>query len=118
MNNGPSMEIDSPSLMAATLRQQAGDFFALTKPRVVSLIVFCAFIGMLLAPGSLAMPGVLAAATLGIALVAGAAAALNCLIEQNIDRLMARTRARQPPWSGRWRCAAWAWRFCSTGSTR
>jgi len=93
----PSIQVNSPTPLVVNFRQQAGDFLALTKPRVVSLIVFCAFIGMLLAPGSLAMPGVLAAATLGIALVAGAAAALNCLIEQNIDRLMARTRARPLP---------------------
>jgi protoheme IX farnesyltransferase len=97
MHSDPIMEVNSPPPIIATLRRQAGDFLALTKPRVVALIVFCAFIGMLLAPGSLAMPGVLAAATVGIALVAGAAAALNCLIEQNIDRKMARTRARPLP---------------------
>jgi len=97
MKTEPIIEMHTPSPMVTTSWQQAGNFLALTKPRVVSLIVFCAFIGMLLAPGSLAMPGVLAAATLGIALVAGAAAALNCLIEQNIDRKMARTHARPLP---------------------
>ena len=117
MKNQPIMEMNSPSPMATTFRQQAGDFFALTKPRVVSLIVFCAFIGMLLAPGSLDMPGVLAAATLGIALVAGAAAALNCLIEQNIDRLMARTRARPLPRGaiGAGATLAWSLALCSMG---
>ncbi len=69
-------------------------FHALTKPRVVQLIVFCALIGMLLAqPGlpdwSLALPGVL-----GIWLVASAAAAFNCLVEQHIDRRMQRTAWR------------------------
>ena len=76
-------------------------FLALTKPRVVMLIVFCAVIGMFLA-----VPfGVLGArfaatalaATVGIALVAGAAAAINCLVEQKIDALMARTRGRPLP---------------------
>ena len=69
-------------------------FWSLTKPRVVSLIVFTAVIGMLLAAPTLPPAGVLVAATIGIALVAGAAAAFNCLVEQKIDAVMARTRAR------------------------
>jgi heme o synthase len=72
-------------------------FYQLTKPRVVSLIVFTAIIGMLLAvPGVVALQPFIAG-TLGIALVAGAAAAMNCLVEQKIDALMARTRARPLP---------------------
>ena len=69
-------------------------YYALTKPRVVQLIVFCALIGMLLAvPGwpDLRLAG---AATLGIWLVASAAAAFNCLVEQHIDAKMARTAWR------------------------
>ncbi|WP_230971647.1 heme o synthase [Nitrogeniibacter aestuarii] len=70
-------------------------FSVLTKPRVNSLIVFCAIIGMFLAvPEGVPSAGVVLAATLGIACVAGAAAAMNCLIEQQIDARMARTRAR------------------------
>jgi heme o synthase len=76
-------------------------FLALTKPRVVSLIVFCAVIGMFLAVpfGVLDMrfAMVALAATVGIALVAGAAAAINCLVEQKIDAMMARTRGRPLP---------------------
>jgi heme o synthase len=74
-------------------------FYALTKPRVVSLIVFCAVIGMFLAvaPGRWIALQVLLAATAGIALVAGAAAAVNCLIEQKVDAVMARTRSRPLP---------------------
>jgi protoheme IX farnesyltransferase len=69
-------------------------FLSLTKPRVVSLIVFTAVIGMFLAtPGMVPAP-LLIAATLGIALVAGAAAAVNCLVEHGIDALMQRTRWR------------------------
>ncbi|MCW5605605.1 MAG: heme o synthase, partial [Burkholderiales bacterium] len=72
-------------------------FYALTKPRVVSLIVFTAVIGMFLATPGMVPPAILLAATLGIALVAGAAAAVNCLVEQKIDALMARTQFRPLP---------------------
>lgn len=72
-------------------------YWALTKPRVVALIVFCAVIGMLLSSPELPNGPLLLAATLGIWLVAGAAAAFNCLVEQRIDAVMARTRARPLP---------------------
>jgi heme o synthase len=73
------------------------EFFALTKPRVVSLIVFTAVIGMLLAAPGVAALQSLAFGAIGIALVAGAAAATNHLLEQKLDALMARTRARPLP---------------------
>jgi protoheme IX farnesyltransferase len=72
-------------------------FLALTKPRVVSLIVFCAVIGMFLATPGLPPAAPVFFATIGIALVAGSAAAINCLVEQKIDALMARTRRRPLP---------------------
>jgi protoheme IX farnesyltransferase len=72
-------------------------FLSLTKPRVVSLIVFTAVIGMFLASPALPPLNALVFGTLGIALVAGAAAAINCLVEQKIDAVMARTRARPLP---------------------
>src|SRR5688572_8274335 len=72
-------------------------FYQLTKPRVVSLIVFTAVIGMFLAAPGMVPPQALLAGTFGIALVAGAAAAVNCLVEQKIDAIMARTRARPLP---------------------
>ena len=72
-------------------------FLALTKPRVVQLIVFCAVIGMFLAVPGLPPPFTVFFATLGIALVAGAAAAVNCLVEQKIDGKMMRTRGRPLP---------------------
>jgi protoheme IX farnesyltransferase len=72
-------------------------FLALTKPRVVSLIVFTAVIGMFLAVPGMVPLEPLVFGTIGIALVAGAAAAVNCLVEQKIDALMARTRARPLP---------------------
>jgi heme o synthase len=81
----------------ALAESRARQFFALTKPRVVSLIVFTAVIGMFLAVPGVPPAGPVLFGTLGIALVAGAAAAVNCLVEQNIDRLMRRTRWRPLP---------------------
>ncbi|GAB3770958.1 heme o synthase [Ramlibacter monticola] len=78
---------------AAVARQ----FYALMKPRVIQLIVFCAVIGMVLAvPGlpSLEEVRVGAIASFGIWLVAGAAAAFNCLVEKGIDAKMRRTAWR------------------------
>ena len=80
-------------LTADVLRQ----YHALTKPRVIQLIVFCALIGMVLA-----IPGVpsldawirITWACLGIWLVAGAAAAFNCLVEKTLDAKMRRTAWR------------------------
>ena len=72
-------------------------FYALTKPRVIQLIVFCALIGMVLAvPGAPTWPqvGLAAIACLGIWLVAAAAAAFNCIVEQGIDAKMKRTAWR------------------------
>jgi len=83
----------STSVSGSVFRQ----FYALTKPRVVQLIVFCALIGMVLA-----VPGVPTwaevrlglIACLGIWLVAGAAAAFNCIVEKGIDAKMKRTAWR------------------------
>lgn len=83
----------STPAQASTFRQ----FYVLTKPRVVQLIVFCAVIGMLLAvPGVPSKSEALTAlaACIGIWLVAGAAAAFNCLVEQGIDARMKRTSWR------------------------
>ena len=84
-------------MLEATLPEPPGlltQFWHLTKPRVVSLIVFTAVIGMLLASPGLPPLALLVYATVGIALVAGAAAAINCLVERTIDAVMARTRGR------------------------
>ena len=74
-----------------------GKLIRLGKPRVVALIVFTAVIGMFLATPVLPPLGPLLFGTIGIALVASSAAALNCLIEQKVDAVMARTRARPLP---------------------
>ncbi|HSF46742.1 MAG TPA: heme o synthase [Burkholderiales bacterium] len=80
-------------LAGGRLRQ----FYQLTKPKVVSLIVFTAAIGMLLSIETAVPLQALVFGTMGIALVAGAAAAINCLVERKIDAIMARTRARPLP---------------------
>jgi protoheme IX farnesyltransferase len=72
-------------------------FFPLCKPRVTSLIVFTALIGMFLATPNMVPLPLLLATTIGIAFASGAAAAFNCLIEHKIDAIMARTRARPLP---------------------
>jgi len=87
----------SQTLAGLPFGSRVHQFYQLTKPRVVSLIVFTAVIGMFLAvPGAVPLQ-VLLAATAGIALVAGAAAAMNCLVEQKIDAIMLRTSRRPLP---------------------
>jgi protoheme IX farnesyltransferase len=87
----------SSSLAGQPLASRFSQFYQLTKPRVVSLIVFTAVIGMFLAvPGMVPLQALLAG-TLGIALTAGAAAAVNCLVEQKIDAVMTRTSRRPLP---------------------
>ncbi|MFL9926545.1 heme o synthase [Herbaspirillum lusitanum] len=70
-------------------------YWALTKPRVTQLAVFCAVIGMLLSSPDVPDWRRLVCATIGIWLLAGAAFAINCLVEREIDSRMART-ARRP----------------------
>ena len=72
----------------------ARQYLELTKPRVVALIVFTAVIGMFLAVPGLPPLREAIAGTLGIWLAAASAAALNHLIDQRIDKLMARTLHR------------------------
>jgi len=83
------------ALTTSSLRLR--QFVGLTKPRVVSLIVFCAAIGMFLATPGMVPPGLLLSAIVGIWLVAASAAAINCLVEQKIDAVMTRTRSRPLP---------------------
>ena len=83
--------------VAAALPSVWRQYHALTKPRVIQLIVFCALIGMVLAvPGAptWAQVRLAAIACFGIWLVAGAAAAFNCVVEQHIDAKMKRTAWR------------------------
>ena len=73
-----------------------GDYIALLKPRVMSLVIFTAFVGMMLAPGSI-HPVLAAVALLCIAIGAGASGALNMWYDADIDRVMSRTAKRPIP---------------------
>ena len=89
--------IPQPAAATAQSSSRWAQYYALTKPRVVQLIVFCAFIGMVLAvPGAPTWQdwGRMLAASAGIWLVAAAAAAFNCLVERTIDARMKRTAWR------------------------
>ena len=93
----PSDPSPAPPLNLPFLVSRWAQFYALTKPRVIQLIVFCALIGMVLAvPGvpGLADLRLALIASVGIWLVSGAAAAFNCLVEQGIDAKMRRTSWR------------------------
>ncbi|HSV50849.1 MAG TPA: heme o synthase [Burkholderiaceae bacterium] len=111
----------STSIPAVSRASRFSQFYALTKPRVVQLIVFCALIGMVLAvPGlpSLEDLRLSAIACLGIWLVAGAAAAFNCLVEKGIDAKMKRT-AWRPTAKGElsdWQALLFSAVLCAVGS--
>jgi protoheme IX farnesyltransferase len=77
----------------------AGDFFALLKPRVMSLVVFTAFVGLVAAPVTI-NPFLAVIAILAIAIGAGASGALNMWYDADIDAVMTRTASRPVP-SGR-----------------
>ena len=82
------------SLITALSRPAWRDYLELTKPKVSSLIVFTAIVGMVLAsPGMVPLPA-LVFGTLGIAMASASAATLNHVLDRRIDRQMARTRRR------------------------
>jgi protoheme IX farnesyltransferase len=72
------------------------DYIALLKPRVMSLVVFTGFVGLVLAPGSM-HPVLAAVAVLCIAVAAGASGAINMWYDRDIDALMSRTQNRPLP---------------------
>ena len=106
---------------AAPAASRFAQFYSLTKPRVIQLIVFCALIGAVLAvPGlpSLDDLRVMAIASFGIWLVAGAAAVFNCLVEKSIDAKMRRTswRATAKGELSDWQTLTFAAVLCAIGS--
>jgi protoheme IX farnesyltransferase len=93
-----SLDITPSRIAAPSVSGTGGvdDFIALMKPRVMSLVIFTAFVGMVVAPGSL-HPVIAAAALLCIAVGAGASGALNMWYDADIDAKMQRTAARPIP---------------------
>lgn len=81
----------------ASIRRHGRDYLELTKPRVVALITFTAMVGMLLATPGMVPWEILLFGSLGIALLAGSAAALNHLADRRADAVMARTCRRPLP---------------------
>ena len=90
---------DSKGYIAATGGARVEDYFALLKPRVMSLVVFTAIIGLLLAPGGI-NPVIGVISILCIAIGAGGSGALNMWYDADIDAIMSRTANRPIP-SGR-----------------
>jgi heme o synthase len=92
------MALVETSQLADIRLSEAGprDFFSLMKPRVMSLVVFTAFVGMLLAPGAI-NPFLGFVAILAIAVGAGASGALNQWYDADIDAVMSRTKTRPIP---------------------
>ena len=89
------MQIQADTVLRPAWQHLARQYWLLTKPRVTQLAVFCAVIGMFLATeGGLPAWQVVLPATAGIWLLAGAAFAVNCLIESEIDARMRRTQVR------------------------
>jgi protoheme IX farnesyltransferase len=86
----------SPARAIEPSLAEASDYFALMKPRVMSLVVFTAFVGMMVAPGQL-HPVLGLASLLCIAVGAGAAGVLNMWYDADIDGVMGRTRQRPIP---------------------
>jgi protoheme IX farnesyltransferase len=75
---------------------EVGDFVALLKPRVMSLVIFTALVGIVLAPGHV-HPVIAATSLICIAVGAGASGALNMWYDRDIDALMSRTMSRPIP---------------------
>ncbi len=88
---------DSSPRAERSAQQLLAQYWALTKPRVTQLAIFCAVIGMFLSTAELPPWRLVLVATVGIWLLAGAAFAVNSLIEQHIDGKMVRTRMRPLP---------------------
>ncbi|SFF59440.1 protoheme IX farnesyltransferase [Fontimonas thermophila] len=88
------MAVVAEGLRTMGLRMRAQEYYELCKPRVVMLIVFTAVVGMFLAVPGLPPLSALVWGTLGIALQAASAAAVNQIIDRNIDARMARTCGR------------------------
>lgn len=107
------MQTNQPSGLSAAFRQ----YYDLTKPRVVMLIVFTAIVGMLLAVQGLPNLVVVLAASVGIGLAASSGAAMNQIIDMRADAIMARTQNRPLATGGMsvWQAVIFAAVLCGLG---
>jgi len=96
LSNGAALQSANQARAIEPSLAEAGDYFALMKPRVMSLVVFTAFVGMMVAPGQV-HPVLGFASLLCIAVGAGAAGVLNMWYDADIDGVMGRTRQRPIP---------------------
>jgi protoheme IX farnesyltransferase len=99
LNSGSIVSVIDQNAIAAGPRiseADVGDYLALLKPRVMSLVIFTALIGLLIAPGHF-HPVLAITSLLCIAVGAGASGALNMALEADIDALMSRTANRPIP---------------------
>jgi protoheme IX farnesyltransferase len=88
------MQFQADTVLRPAWQHLVRQYWLLTKPRVTQLAIFCAVIGMFLSGRELPSLASVAVATIGIWLLAGAAFAVNSIIERQIDARMARTRMR------------------------
>jgi heme o synthase len=96
MTDLSAVEENRQTTAFAVSEASVGDYVALMKPRVMSLVVFTALVGLMVAPGHL-HPVLGFAALLCIAVGAGAAGALNMWFDADVDAMMSRTRSRPIP---------------------
>ncbi len=85
-----------PALRAGW-RATVADYYELSKPRIVYLLLVTTYAAMIMAAHGIPPPGLTLATLIGGALAAGSAGAFNCVIDRDIDRLMARTMSRPVP---------------------
>ncbi|HEY8694033.1 MAG TPA: heme o synthase, partial [Chloroflexota bacterium] len=93
----PTAVGEEQRVLAGTLRQTLADYVALTKPEIISLLLVTTICTMFIATRDMPSPWLILWTTIGGALSAGGANALNCYIDQDIDQEMTRTRRRPIP---------------------
>jgi protoheme IX farnesyltransferase len=109
-----------------TLRQRLAGYVALTKPRIIELLLITTVPTQIVAARGMPDFWLMFNTVLGGTLAAGGANAINMYVDRDIDKVMERTKGRPlvtgvvtrgPPWYSRWRSRSWRSPGCGTGST-